>query len=57
MFNSYRGRWRRQEIYKYDLNLLMKLMVLLCQILFNPVIAAISEAILMQVSAEQVPHT
>ena len=39
----------------YNLNLLVKLMVLLHQILFNPAVAAIAEAILMQISPEQVP--
>ena len=39
----------------YNLNLLERLMVLLRQILFNLAIAAIAEAILMQISAEQVP--
>ena len=37
-----------------SLNLLMKLMVLHCQILFSLAIAAIAEAILMRTSAEQV---
>ena len=37
------------------LNLLAKLMVFHCQILFSLVIAAIAEAILMRTSAEQVP--
>ena len=36
----------------YNLNLLAKLMVLLCQILFTLAIAAIAEAILMRISAE-----
>ena len=39
----------------YRLNLLEKLMVLHRQILFSLAIAAIAEAILMQISAEQVP--
>ena len=39
----------------YSLNLLVKLMVLLHQILFNLVIAAIVEAILIQIFAEQMP--
>ena len=39
----------------YNLNLLAKLKVLLSQILFNLVNAAIAEAILMQISAEQMP--
>ena len=39
----------------YSLNLLVKLMVLRCQILFSLVIVGIAEAILMQTSAEQVP--
>ena len=39
----------------YNLNLLAKLMVLLSQILFNLATADIAEAILMQISAEQVP--
>ena len=40
----------------YNLNLLVKLMVLLCQILFNLAIAVIAEAILVQFhSAEHVP--
>ena len=38
----------------YNLNLLAKLMVLLCQILFNLATGAIAEAILMQFSAQQV---
>ena len=38
----------------YNLNLLAKLMVLHCQILFSPVTAAITETVLMQTSAEQV---
>ena len=36
----------------YSLHLLTKLMVLLPKLLFNPVIAAIPEAILMRISAE-----
>ena len=39
----------------YDLNLLAKLMMLHCQILFSLAIAATTEAILMKISAEQVP--
>ena len=39
----------------YSLNLLVKLMVLLRQILFSLAIAAIAEAILMWISAQQVP--
>ena len=39
----------------YNLNLFAKVMVLLHQILFNLAIAAVAEAILMQISAEQVP--
>ena len=39
----------------YSLNLLAKLMVLHHQILFSLAIAAITEAILMWISAEQVP--
>ena len=38
-----------------NLNLLVKLMVLLCQSLFNLGIATITEVILMQISAKQVP--
>ena len=38
----------------YNLNLLVKLMVFLRQIMFNLAIAAIAEAILMRISAEQV---
>ena len=38
----------------YYLNLLAKLIMLLCQILFSLVILAIAEAILMQISSEQV---
>ena len=37
------------------MNLIAKLMVLLRQILFNLATAAIVEAILIQISAEQVP--
>ena len=39
----------------YNLNMLAKLMVLQGQVLFNLVIVAISETILMRISAEQVP--
>ena len=39
----------------YSLNLLVKLMVLIRQILFNLAIADIAKAILMLISAEQVP--
>ena len=39
----------------HNLNLLVKLMVLPCQILFNLAIAAIAEAILKRTSAEQMP--
>ena len=39
----------------YNFNLLAKLMVLLREILINLAIAAIAEAILMWISAEQVP--
>ena len=39
--------------YFYDLNLLAKLMVLVCQVLINLVIAATARVILMQISAEQ----
>ena len=39
----------------YNLNLLAKLVVLHCQILFSLAIAAMAEAILMWISAEQVP--
>ena len=39
----------------YSLNLLVKLMVLIRQILFNLPIADIAKAILMLISAEQVP--
>ena len=38
-----------------SLNLLAKLMMLHCQILFSLAIAATAEAILMKISAEQVP--
>ena len=38
----------------YNLNLLAKLMVLHYQILFNLIIAAIAEAILMRISSKQV---
>ena len=41
----------------YNLNLLAKLMVLHYQILFNLIIAAIAEAILMRISSEQVPSS
>ena len=49
--------YRRMEVTRdlYSLNLLVKLMVLRCQILFSLVIVGIAEAILMQTSAEQVP--
>ena len=48
---------RRMEVTRdlHNLNLLAKLMVLLHQILFNLATAGITEAILMQISAEQVP--
>ena len=39
------------------MNLLVKLMVLHRQILFTLAIAAVSEAILMRISAEQVPSS
>ena len=39
----------------YNLNLLVKLMVLHRQILLSPAIVAIAEAILKRISAEQVP--
>ena len=39
----------------YNLNLLVKLMAFLRQIMFNLAIAAIAEAILTRISAEQVP--
>ena len=39
----------------WDFNLLVKLMVLHRQVLFSLAIAAITEAILMQTFAEQVP--
>ena len=39
----------------YSLNLFVKLMELHCHIMFSLAIAAITEAILMQTSAEQVP--
>ena len=39
----------------HSFNLLAKLMVLHCQILFSLAIAAIAEAILMRTSTEQVP--
>ena len=38
----------------YNLNSLAKLMVLLCHVLLNMAIAADAEAILVQISAEQV---
>ena len=38
-----------------NLNLLAKLMVSLHQILFNLAVAAIAEAVLLRISAEQVP--
>ena len=49
--------YRRMEVTRdlYSLNLLAKLMVLRCQILFSLVIVGIAESILMQTSAEQVP--
>ena len=53
--HSHRGGWRRQETYKYNLNLLAKLMVLLRQLLFNLAITVIAEATPMPVSARQVP--
>ena len=39
----------------YNLNLLAKLMVLYCQILFRMAIAAIAEAIVMRISAVLMP--
>ena len=47
---------RRMEVTRdlHNLNLLAKLMVLLHQILFHLATAGITEAILMQISAEQV---
>ena len=39
----------------YNLDLLVELMVLLRQILFNLAIAVIAEAILIRLSAERVP--
>ena len=50
-------RHRRMEVTRdlKSLNLLAKLMVVHCQILFSLTTAAIAEAILMQTSAEQVP--
>ena len=50
-------RHRRMEVTRdlKSLNLLAKLMLVHCQILFSPVIAVIAEAILMRTSAEQVP--
>ena len=39
----------------YNLNVLAKLMVLFHQILFSLASAAIAEAVLMQISVEQVP--
>ena len=39
----------------YNLNLLAMLMVLVRQILYNQAIAALAEAILMRISAEQLP--
>ena len=49
--------YRRTEVTRdlYNLNLLAKLMLLHRQILFNLAVAAIAEAILIQISAEQVP--
>ena len=49
--------WRRIEVIRdlQSFNLLAKLMVFHCQILFSLVIAAIAEAILIPTSAEQVP--
>ena len=47
-----RGVLRWQDL--YNLNLLAKLMALLCQNLFNLAIAVIAETILMQIFAEQV---
>ena len=41
----------------YNLNLLVKLMVLLHHILFNVATAAIAEAILMWISADQEPSS
>ena len=50
--NTTREGWRRQE---YNLNLLPKLTALLRRILFNLVIAAIAETILMRIcTAEDV---
>ena len=40
----------------YNLNLLVNLMLLLHQFLFSLAIAAVAEAILMWISAEQVPY-
>ena len=50
-------RHRRMEVTRdlKSLNLLAKLMVVHCQILFSLTTAAIAEAILMRTSAEQVP--
>ena len=50
MFHSYGGYKRLAQ-----LNLLAKLIVLLRQILFNLAIAAMAPAMLMRISAEQVP--
>ena len=48
---------RRKEVTKdlHNLNLIAKLMVLPCQIQFNQAIASTAKAILMRISAEQVP--
>ena len=54
MFHSHRGG---MEVIRdlQSMNLLAKLMVLHRQVLFSLAIAAIAEAILMQISPEQVP--
>ena len=54
IFHGHRGWWRLTRNL-YNLNLLVKLMLLLYQILFNLTIAATAEAIMMQISAMQVP--
>ena len=41
----------------YSLNLLVKLMVLHCQVMFSLATDAIAETILEKISAEQVPST
>ena len=48
---------RRMEVTRdlWSLNLLVKLLVVHHQILFSPATAAMAEAILVQISAEQAP--